>query len=61
MDLENINDFTQIYHRGKSTFLTTNAINISNNYMDICNQGILIDKKKYELNKNPKIPVIMPI
>ena len=58
---ENITYTPQFYKEGKNTFLTKETINNFNNYMDLCNKGILIDKKKYELNQNPKISVIMPI
>ena len=61
LDIENIIDTPQFYKEGKKTFLTKETINKFNKYMDICNKGILTDKKKYKLNKNPKISVIISI
>ena len=63
----NTNEMKNVY--GEELFIKPNSkqylklelVKKFNDYLDICKQGELIDKKKYPLLKNPKISVIMPI
>ena len=54
-------DFPQFFNLGKVAFLSKEIIKKFNYYMDICNQGILMDNKTYNLSKSPKISVIIAL
>ena len=54
-------DIPQFYYKDRNVFLSKAAIKAFNDYMNICNKGILIDKTQYNLTKYPKISVIIPL
>ena len=54
-------EHNEITNKKVLTFLNDSIINNFNNYIKICLNGILIDKKRYPLLKFPKISVIIPL
>ena len=54
-------EYTEIINHEKIYFLTKEITDFYNNYIGICEKGILIDQKKYPLSECPKISVIIPL
>ena len=54
-------EHNEITNKKVLTFLNDSIINNFNNYIKICLNGTLIDKKRYPLLKFPKISVIIPL
>ena len=57
---ENINNEKEILQKGKRNYLKMEMINNFNSYIQQCDNSELI-KIEYQLNKNPKLSVIIPI
>ena len=57
---ENIEKISQLYHISKN-HLTEKLVDKYNAYMNICQKGILLDNKTFNLSLSPKISVIMPL
>ena len=57
---ENIEKISQLYHISKN-HLTEKLVDKYNTYMNICQKGILLDNKTFNLSLSPKISVIMPL
>ena len=53
--------YDETVNQEKVFYLTNNITEFYNNYIGICEKGILIDKNKYPLLENPKISVIIPL
>ena len=63
IDYENVDitNIPQIINKKKKDNLNEKIIPIFNYYMNICQKGILLDNKKYNLTKSPKISVIISL